>query len=175
MPITACYLNNLMKTNRSTRLLTAALGLAVLTATGCAEKDKTASTTTTPAASPPSTMHDAIAATDALAASTWASIKDATYDGRTLFVAGVANMEAELDNQITALTQKRAALASSTDTTNWDLAMKELETARVALKSSGAELSKATADTWSQAKDKVNQAWIRTQDAVAKVKASTTH
>lgn len=162
-----------MNTNRSTYLL-AALGLAVLTAAGCAEKDRTASTTTAPHTSPSATMHGAIADTGALAASTWTSIKDATFATRPMFVTGVTSMEAELDNQIATLARKRAAVAASTDTTNWDLAMKELDTARASLKSSSEELGKATADTWSQAKDKVGQAWVRTQDAVAKVKASTT-
>jgi len=52
--------------------------------------------------------------------------------------------------------------------------MKEMGDARSALKSMGEELSKATPETWDQEKDKVGQAWVRTQEAYDKVKSSTT-
>jgi hypothetical protein len=38
----------------------------------------------------------------------------------------------------------------------------------------GEELSKASPETWSQEKDKVGQAWVRTQAAFDNVKSSTT-
>jgi hypothetical protein len=46
--------------------------------------------------------------------------------------------------------------------------------ARSALKSTGEVLTKASPETWDQEKDRVGQAWVRTQDAFAKVKSSTT-
>jgi hypothetical protein len=36
-------------------------------------------------------------------------------------------------------------------------------------------MAKASRETWDQQKDKVGLAWVRTQDAFAKVKASTTN
>ena len=52
--------------------------------------------------------------------------------------------------------------------------MKEMADARAYLKSTGEEANKATPETWLQAKEKVGQAWTRTQEAYDKVKASTT-
>ena len=46
--------------------------------------------------------------------------------------------------------------------------------ARSYFKSMSEELTKATPETWNQQKDKVGQAWVRTQDAYTKVKASVT-
>jgi hypothetical protein len=90
-------------------------------------------------------------------------------------LAGLSRLESEVDSQIAALTAKRATMNGTTDTKDWDFAMKEMVNAQAYLKSSGAELSKATPETWSQAKDKVAQAWVRTQEAYTKVKASTTN
>ena len=45
---------------------------------------------------------------------------------------------------------------------------------RTYLKSMGQELGKATAETWAQQREKVGQAWVRTQEAYAKVRSSTT-
>jgi hypothetical protein len=65
-------------------------------------------------------------------------------------------------------------MKSTANTKDWDFAMKEMEDARTNLKSIRAEMSKATPETWDQEKDKVGQAWVRTQAAFANVKASTT-
>ena len=65
-------------------------------------------------------------------------------------------------------------MKTTTDTKGWDFAMKEMEDARSALHSIGTELSQATPETWNQEKDKVGQAWVRTQEAYDKVKSSTT-
>jgi hypothetical protein len=62
----------------------------------------------------------------------------------------------------------------STDTKAWDLAMKEMEAAQSYLKAMGEELGKATHESWDQTKDRVGRAWVRTQDAYAKVRSSTT-
>jgi hypothetical protein len=62
----------------------------------------------------------------------------------------------------------------TTETKDWDFAMKAMETARTFLMSAGEDLGKATEETWAQRRDKVGRAWVRTQEAYAKVKASTT-
>jgi len=152
-----------MKTNRSTYLLTATLGLAVLATAGCTDKATTATGV------PGATVASSTAISD-----TWAEVKDCTYDMRAQFVAGVARMETKVNDQVSVLTTKRAGMTNATDTKAWDFAMKEMSDAQSSLKSCGAELGQATSDNWNQAKDKVSQAWVRTQDAYTKVKASTT-
>ena len=65
--------------------------------------------------------------------------------------------------------------ANNTSTEAWDFAMQEVGNARTNLTSTSTDLTKATRETWDQLKDKVGLAWVRTQDAYAKVKASTTN
>ena len=65
-------------------------------------------------------------------------------------------------------------MTSAANTKDWDFAMKEMIDARLYLKSTGEVLAKAMPETWNQEKDKVGQAWVRTQEAYAKVKSSTT-
>lgn len=157
-----------MKTKHLPLLLTTALGFAVLSTVGCAGKEKTAANVT------PSTKNAVTPALPTIVPASWASIKDHTYDMRAQFVAGLVQLEAQVNEQTASLKAQRAAMKSTTETQSWDTAMKEMGDAQSALKSSVEELNKATAETWSQAKDKVGQAWLRTQDAFAKVKASTT-
>jgi hypothetical protein len=175
-----------MKTNRFTNLVTAAFGLAAFSTAGSAEKEKTAETVLPPrmavttitvgtaGSGPTTTVSVAATASPDVASANWSDIKDCTYDMRDQFFAGLKRLEAKVDAQISELTAKRAAMKSTTDTKDWDFAMKEMENARSALKSLGEELRKATPETWSQEKDKVGQAWVRTQDAYGKVKSSTT-
>lgn len=105
----------------------------------------------------------------------WLDLKDKPFDQRTSFLAGSGRLVTTVDGQITELSVKRATLKSDTNTADWDFAMKEMSNSRSALQSSVAEAQQATAVTWSQQKERVGVAWVRTQDAVAKVKASTTH
>jgi hypothetical protein len=174
-----------MPTNRFNQLATAACLLATLSTVGCAKKEKVADTalprampvaTTAPkpaASDPVFTVPVAIAADPASA--TWADIKDLTYETRAHFFAGLKQLEARVDEQVSELTAKRAAMKGTTDTKDWDFAMKEMSAARSYLKSTGEELGNATRETWDQQKDKVGLAWVRTQDAYAKVKSSTTN
>jgi hypothetical protein len=177
-----------MKTNRCTNLviITAAFSLAAFSTAGCAEKGKiadaslppakevTATTATAAMPGPTTTVQVAAIASPDAASAQWTEIKDYTYDMRAQFFAGFKRLEAKVDDQISELTAKRATMKGTTDTKDWDFAMKEMEDARSYLKSMGAELSKATPETWAQEKDKVGQAWVRTQDAYGKVKSSTT-
>lgn len=118
----------------------------------------------------------AVPAIDAIATESarWTEIKDVTYDTRAVFFTGFKRLEARLDEQISELTVRRAAMKSIANTKDWDFAMKELGNARSYLKGSGEVLGKATSDTWAQEKEKVGLAWARAQAAVAKVRSSTT-
>lgn len=165
-----------MKTNRFTRIITVILGLTAIATTGCAEKAKTADATlpsskvvaaNAEVVAPPATNPDS-------AVPQWINLKDITYDMRAQFFAGFNRMEAVVDDQIKALAAKRAAMTSTANTKDWDFAMQEMGNARSHLKSTGEVLSKATPETWNQEKDRVGQAWVRTQEAFAKVKSSTT-
>jgi hypothetical protein len=177
-----------MKTNRRPILITAILGLAAFSTVGCAKEERTAAappppakdvaatTATTAAPGPATTVPVAANSSPAAIATEWLDIKDCTYDMRAQFFAGLNRLEAKVDAQISELTAKRAAMAmkSTTDTRDWDFAMKEMENARSALKSMGDVLNRASRETWDQEKDRVGQAWVRTQEAYDKVKSSTT-
>ncbi len=176
-----------MKPSPRIHLVTAALSCAFFSTTGCAQKEKpagapspSAATTTTipvkPAASGADTTLPAAStvATD-IAASSWADIKDDTYDQRVHFLSGLKQLAAKLDGQIAELVAKRAAMTSTTRTQEWDFAMKEMDNSRSYLRSVSEELSQATPATWDQRKDKVGKALVRTHDAYEKVKAGTTN
>lgn len=147
-----------MKTKHYANLCLAVVGLAVGVNAGCAENEK-----------------PKVEASNSTENQTrWADIKDHTFAQRESFFVGLRYLEARVDAQIAELAAKRAIMNGKTDTKDWDFAMKEMSDARTYLKSMGEELSKATPESWSQQKDKVGQAWVRTQTAYANVKASTT-
>ena len=175
-----------MKTNRFLKSITVAFSLAVFSTAGCAEKEQTANAALPPAKDAASTavtttlpgstvtVPVAAAASPDAAIAKWVDIKDCTYDTRARFFAGLNRLQARVDEQISSLSARRAAMTSTADTKDWDFAMKEMADARSNLKSAGDELSKASPETWNQEKDKVGQAWMRTQEAYDKVKISTT-
>ena len=169
-----------MKTKHLSPLLATAFGLIAFTSAGCAEKEAKSGATLPPdktasaaAATTPAPAPVVVAPVDA-APARWSDIKDHTFDQRDLFFAGLKRLEARVDEQITELTAKRATMKGTTDTKEWDFAMKEMINARNNLKSTGEVLAKADPETWAEQKDRVGVAWVRTQDAFAKVKASTT-
>lgn len=169
-----------MKTNRISNLVTVALSLAAFSTACCTEKKETeatlppakdsAATVAVPAAVTP-----VAAASPDVSAARWADIKEYTYDQRAQLFPGLKRLEARVDAQINELTAKRAAMTSTANTKEWDFAMKEMGESRSFLKSSAEELTKASPETWDQLKDKVGLAWVRTQDAYANVKSSTTN
>jgi len=132
-------------------------------------------TTVTAGPSPSQTTLQGTTYSDAEVASTrWIDIKDYPYDSRAQFFAGLQKLEARVDAQIQELNAKRATMNSTVDTKNWDFAMKEMGDARAYLKSTAEETHNATPEIWNQQKDKVGQAWARTQEAYDNVKHSTT-
>ncbi len=168
-----------MKTNRFLNLAGAAFGLAAFSTVGCAEKEQTAQTAlpsakATPAVSGKAAVPVPAALVFDASPARWSDIKDLNYDSRARFFDGLMRLETRLAGQVSELTARRAAMNSSIDTKPWDFAMKEMGDSRSYLKDMGDNLNKATAETWAQEKDKVGQAWTRTQAAYDKVKSSTT-
>jgi hypothetical protein len=118
--------------------------------------------------------HGADATSGDASSARWTDIKEHAHDRRTEFFAGLKRLEARLQGQTAELVAKRATMNGATDTREWDFAMKELEAAQSYFIAVGAEITKASRETWDQEKDKVGRAWVSTQDAYAKVKRSTT-
>jgi hypothetical protein len=103
----------------------------------------------------------------------WSDIKNDTYDQRAHFSAGAGRMLVKLDGEIGDLRAKRAAM--TTDTKDWDFAMKDVDDSRALLVGRIENLAKAdTPDTWSDAKDKIGDAWHRSQQAVDKMNTTRT-
>ena len=175
-----------MKTNRVPQLILVVFGFAVFSTVGCTQtknatevpsspaNNATKNTAITIAPAPTATVQVATTASPDVASARWSGIEDDTFDMRAQFLAGLNEMEARVDDQASALTTKRAAMKNTTDTKDWDFAMKEMEAARSYLKSMNEELNNATPETWNQEKDKVHQAWARTQKAYENVESSTT-
>jgi hypothetical protein len=171
-----------MKTNRFINLVGAAFSLAAFSTVGCAEKEQTAQPSAkdvaaakaTPATSGTAAVPVVAPLVFDAAPARWSEIKDLNYDSRVQFFTGLKRLEARLAGQISELTAKRATMNSSIDTKSWDFAMKEMGDSRSYFEDMGDNLNKATAETWAQEKDKVGQAWTRTQAAYDRVKSSTT-
>jgi hypothetical protein len=154
-----------MNTRGRLLLTTLSISLAVL-ATGSRAEEKKLPDAPPPPASP---------AAEDNSSARWNDIKGLTFDQRAEFATGYKRLEARVDEQISELTARRAAMKSTTDTKDWDFAMKALASARSYLKGMGEESTKATPENWDQSKDRVGRAWVQTQEAYAKVKASTTN
>ncbi len=174
-----------MKTKRITLLISAAVGVATLSTCGCAKKEPIVQAPAPAArdmnvlASPALELFAfpvavASGADATISPARWADIKDHAFAARAAFLIGLKALEATADGQIAELKSKRATMQGNPSAKDWDFAMKEMIDARSYLKSMGAELGKATAETWDQQKEKVGQAWVRTQEAYAKVRSSTT-
>jgi len=104
----------------------------------------------------------------------WSELQDLSYDQRAQFFAGLKRLEAIVTAQVAELTAKRAGMKAAANTKEWDFAMKEMLDAQVSLGSAGLESSRSNPEMWSQQKEKVGQAWVRTQEAYKKVRSSTT-
>ncbi len=103
----------------------------------------------------------------------WSDIKNDTYDQRGHFAWGAGQLSARLTDQIRQLNAKRAAM--TTDTKDWDFAMKDVLECHDLLLSRLAELNKTTTpEAWADAKDKVGDAWQRSQLAVDNMHTTVT-
>jgi hypothetical protein len=184
-----------MKTHTSTPLAVAAAGIAAALVFGCSRGERTSQAVVvsqatpvptivvppppqpvppavTPVGPPPVTVVPAAAVAPDTGSATWADIENLTFDQRASFISGLTGLVRSLDAQIAALNAKRSTM--TTDTTDWDLAMKEVNASRDYLVGLQPELANASPDTWGQEKDKVGGAWRRAQDACDKVRMSTT-
>lgn len=103
----------------------------------------------------------------------WGAIKGDTYEQRGHFAHGAERLLGRLDEQIRDLRAKRAGM--TTDTKDWDFNMKEVDDSRVLLKGKLMELARAnTPEVWSDVKDKIGEAWRRSQAAVDKMNSTRT-
>jgi len=117
---------------------------------------------------------DVVTASDDNGGATWKSIENDTYQQRDHFAAGARQLSARLDAQIQELKAKRATMSS--DTKDWDLAMKAIDEARSLLTSRLTELAqKTTPEAWAAAKDNVGQAWLQSQQLVDKMNGTVTN
>jgi hypothetical protein len=116
----------------------------------------------------------AISGSDGTTNPAWTDIKNDTYDLRAHFSAGANRLSSRLNEQIRVLRAKRALM--TTDLKDWDLAMKEVDDSRSLLTSRITELNKTTTpEAWVDAKDKVGEAWQRSQLAVDKMNTTVTN
>ncbi|HEY1848354.1 MAG TPA: hypothetical protein VGG37_04065, partial [Opitutaceae bacterium] len=104
----------------------------------------------------------------------WAEIRDDTFSQKAAFLGGAAGLRSQVATEVSELRAKRSAMPPATDTKDWDFAMKEMMDSQQYLDSVISEAGGATSDTWEQEKQKVGQAWERTQAAYDKVKTSVT-
>lgn len=103
----------------------------------------------------------------------WAEIENDSYDQRAHFAAGAERLSAILDEEVRLLKAKRANM--TTDTKDWDFAMKGVIDGQSLLISRRTELSKATTpESWADAKEKVGEAWKQAQAAVDKMNTTVT-
>jgi len=164
--------------------ITTLLGCAAIGTLGCTQTDRTAEAaaksvqtgtqTTMPRAESAPAARQSMDLAVAVAGVQWTDVKDASFALRDQLLQDLTKLQAKVDGQVTELTSRRATLAPTVNTDAWDFAMKEMDSSRTGLQSSIEGLNKATRETWDQEKDKVGIAWTRTQDAYAKVIASTT-
>jgi hypothetical protein len=162
-----------MKPNCLTKLVVTATGLAALATAACGQPAKTP-VDPLPPTPPAQTQGITTVPVPGPAVISWANMENDTFDQRAHFIALYQQMEAKVDDQVKKLQVKRATMTGTTDTQDWDFAMKEEENAHDYLRSIGDELSQATAENWNQERAKAGRAWTRTQDAYDKVKTSTT-
>jgi len=164
--------------------ITSLLGCAAIGTLGCKQTDKTAEAaaksvqtstqTTMPRTESAPAAKQSMELSVAVAGAQWSDVKDANFALRDQLFLDLVKLQTKVDEQVRDLTSRRAGLAPTVDTSAWDFAMKEMDASRTGLQSSIEDLNKATRENWDQEKDKVGIAWTRSQDAYAKVIASTT-
>lgn len=154
----------LMKTQRSLFLLIATMSpAALLLSGGCSKKSSTPSVVQDTKAA----VKDAVADVKEAVSDSWDSIKDYTYEKRTDFSAAIDRMAKKLDDKTAELKAKTADVSDAA-AKDRERALKEFEEARADLKSKLTDLGNATADTWADAKAKVDLAWQKVQAAYDK-------
>ncbi|HEX9784917.1 MAG TPA: hypothetical protein VGA56_19585 [Opitutaceae bacterium] len=109
-----------------------------------------------------------------MASSTWNSIKDATYDNRASFRAGVKSMGDSIDETIDRWSDKASTIPEKSRDA-WNAGIEKLREARAELAEKTDNLQNATADTWEGAKEGVRKAWDRVQEAYRDLENQLSH
>jgi len=166
-----------MKSRKPLFLLFAALSPVAFLASSCSKSDDSGTTVQVVKDDTKVVIQDTKVTVEKAATSvkdavsdTWDSIKDYTFDKRAEFTARTNRMAEKLDDKVHDISGKLAGLPD-TAAKDEDAAMKEYKDAREDLKAKLTEMGDATADTWGDAKEKVNQAWKRVRAAYSKLKA----
>jgi hypothetical protein len=97
---------------------------------------------------------------------TWERIRDYTFENRTEFMAGLKEIQAQMEKSVEALKARRTTFTG--DPGAWDSEMKRLDDARIYLDSMASALAKATTVNWIARRDDVARAWDRLQGAYAR-------
>jgi hypothetical protein len=147
-----------MKTSRSLLFVLSTIGPAILIGAGCSKSD-TATASSDAQAAKTSVVNAAVDVKDA-AVDSWDSIKSYTYDKRVEFSASMDRMDKTMDDKIAELKAK-ASNSPDAASKDKDAAIKDYDDARADLKARMTDLGNATADTWADAKAKVDTAWQR--------------
>jgi len=130
------------------------------------------SAATPPAAETPAAPPASAATSPApLIETRWNDIKDLGYDDRATVLAILDRVGKKLDLQITALEARRAKLTTKDDPVKFNDALKVLDTARTRLTSYIADLRNATPENWTQRRDRIEDAWVKIEDAYKKALA----
>ncbi len=94
------------------------------------------------------------------ALSAWDRVRDATFDRRSEFSAGLDDAITRMDARVT---EKKAALKP--DTPERARAIRDYDQARAELRDRMIDLANCTADTWGDAKAQASRAWGRVETA----------
>ncbi len=137
-------------------LFAAVTGLAGLMISGCSKPS---------GASAAVSQVKAGAADVASAASdSWDQIKDYSYDRRVEFSASLRRMAGRMDDKTDELKSKLAGLPDQAARSRRS-GLKEYAAARADLKANLSAMKDSTADTWADAREKVDQSWKRLRAA----------
>lgn len=98
----------------------------------------------------------------------WDNLKDFTFEKRNDFTATMNARQADLE---AGLSKLRAEYSEANASASRKAAMAELKNAEVDYKDKFAALGRATADTWTAARDDAAAAWDRLQASYAKARA----
>jgi hypothetical protein len=157
-----------MKTRFTTTLLV--LGLAGLALTGCSERkhDDLSEKTKDAYQDTKAAVKEIAQDTKAAVVAGWGDLKAYTFEKRSDFTLSLKARQADLEAGISKL---RAEYSEADASASRKAAMNELKDSESNYQEKLAAVGKATADTWTAARDDVAAAWDRLQASYAKARA----
>jgi len=165
-----------MKSRHALLLLAAAAGPAALLVSSCSKTDDSPSTVEVVKNDAKVVIQDAkVTVTDAAVhvkdavSDSWDTVSGYSFDKRAEFSARIGRMEEAMDTKVHEMNDKLTGLPDDA-AKDRDAAVREFNKARADLKARLADLGDATADTWADAKGKVNEAWKHMQAAYDRMK-----